>query len=66
MFGRCRACRFLRWFIARPGVHSQYFDPTEAQISALRSIKTGDCPEDCSHCPQNAQYHAGAKEEKVT
>ena len=34
-------------------VHRQNFDPCAVQISALLSIKTGGCPEDCAYCPQS-------------
>ncbi|NOX09928.1 MAG: biotin synthase BioB [Gammaproteobacteria bacterium] len=38
-------------------VHRQNFDVNEIQMSALLSIKTGACPEDCSYCPQSAHHH---------
>ena len=34
-------------------VHRQNFDPCAVQMSALLSIKTGGCPEDCAYCPQS-------------
>lgn len=38
-------------------VHRENFDPNEVQRSALLSIKTGGCPEDCScYCSQSARY----------
>lgn len=40
-------------------VHRQSFRPNEVQISALLSVKTGGCPEDCAYCPQSARYHTG-------
>ena len=46
-------------------VHRQHFDPTEVQISALLSINTGGCPEDCAYCLQSAQHDTGVKAEKV-
>jgi biotin synthase len=36
--------------------HREHFDPNEVQRSALLSIKTGGCPEDCSYCTQSARY----------
>ncbi|GHU05193.1 biotin synthase [Betaproteobacteria bacterium] len=36
--------------------HRENFDPNEVQRSALLSIKTGGCPEDCSYCTQSARY----------
>ena len=38
-----------------PRVHRQHFDPTAVQISALLSIKTGDCP------PQRLRRIANAR-----
>ena len=37
-------------------VHRQHFDPKDLQCSALLSIKTGACPEDCAYCPQSAHH----------
>jgi len=42
-------------------VHRRCFRPNEVQISALLSVKTGGCPEDCAYCPQSARYHAGVE-----
>ena len=36
--------------------HHLHQDPTGVQACALRSIKTGSCPEDCKYCPQSAHY----------
>ena len=38
-------------------VHRRFHSPNKVQISALLSIKTGGCPEDCAYCPQAARYH---------
>lgn len=46
-------------------VHRTHFDPTEVQLSTLLSIKTGGCPEDCSYCPQAAQYDTGVEASKL-
>ena len=46
-------------------VHRQHFNPTEVQLSTLLSIKTGGCPEDCSYCPQAAQYDTGVEASKL-
>jgi biotin synthase len=40
-------------------VHVGHFTQDEIQISALLSIKTGSCPENCSYCPQSAHYATG-------
>ena len=37
-------------------VHRKNFNPNEIQRSALISIKTGGCSEDCSYCSQSARY----------
>lgn len=37
-------------------VHRQHFAPNTIQLSALLSIKTGACPEDCAYCPQSAHH----------
>ncbi|MCO4795519.1 MAG: biotin synthase BioB [Bacteriovoracaceae bacterium] len=33
------------------------FPKNTVQINKLISIKTGQCPEDCSYCPQSARYN---------
>lgn len=38
-------------------VHRLHHNPKEIQVSALISIKTGGCAEDCGYCPQAARYH---------
>lgn len=47
------------------GMHRQYFDPNEIQVSSLLSIKTGACSEDCAYCPQSARYDTGLKREEL-
>ena len=37
--------------------HRRHFAEPAVQLSALCSIKTGMCPEDCAYCPQSAHYH---------
>ncbi len=46
--------------------HRRHFDPLKVQKSALLSIKTGGCPEDCAYCPQAARYHTHVQSEKLT
>lgn len=46
-------------------VHRQHFDPTEVQLSALLSVKTGACSEDCAYCPQSARYDTGIERERL-
>ncbi|WP_291864959.1 biotin synthase BioB [Maribacter sp.] len=38
-------------------IHRVNHDPNEVQVSALLSIKTGGCSEDCGYCPQAARYN---------
>ena len=43
-------------------IHRENFNPNEVQRSALLSIKTGGCPEDCSYCSQSARHKATERE----
>ncbi len=46
-------------------VHREHFDPNEIQRSALISIKTGGCSEDCSYCSQSARYSTETEREAL-
>ena len=46
-------------------VHRDHFDPAEIQVSALLSIKTGACPEDCGYCPQSAHHDTDLERERL-
>lgn len=46
-------------------IHREYFNPNHIQVSALLSIKTGACPEDCSYCAQSAQHNTGLERERL-
>ena len=46
-------------------VHRENFDPNEVQRSALLSINTGGCPEDCSYCSQSARYKTDTEREAL-
>lgn len=46
-------------------VHRRHFSPNEVQISALCSVKTGGCAEDCAYCPQSAQFDTDVKASKI-
>ena len=46
-------------------VHRENFNPNEIQRSALISIKTGGCSEDCSYCSQSARYQTGTEREAL-
>jgi biotin synthase len=46
-------------------VHRQHFDANEVQRSALLSIKTGGCSEDCSYCSQSARRETGIERGKL-
>jgi biotin synthase len=37
-------------------VHRAHHAPNVVQLSALLSIKTGGCPEDCGYCPQAGRH----------
>jgi biotin synthase len=41
------------------GVHRAWHQPNTVQMSALLSIKTGACPEDCAYCPQSVRFDTG-------
>ena len=56
---------FMDMVYQAQGVHRQCFDPNTVQLSALLSIKTGACPEDCAYCPQSARYSTGVEVEKL-
>lgn len=46
-------------------VFRENFNPNQIQISALLSIKTGGCPENCAYCPQSAHYQTNLEREKL-
>jgi biotin synthase len=46
-------------------VHRRNFDANVVQLSALLSIKTGGCPEDCAYCPQSARYSTDVEGEPL-
>ena len=45
--------------------HREHFDANAVQLSALLSIKTGGCPEDCGYCPQAARYETSVKSQEL-
>ena len=46
-------------------IHRRHFDPNIVQLSALLSIKTGGCPEDCAYCPQSVRHDASLDAEPL-
>jgi biotin synthase len=46
-------------------LHAKRFRSNEVQLSALLSIKTGGCPENCSYCPQSAHYDTGLERRRL-
>lgn len=56
---------FIDLMYAAQSIHRQNFDPNQVQASALLSIKTGACPEDCAYCPQSGHYHTDIEKEKL-
>jgi len=47
------------------GVHREHFDANAIQRSALLSVKTGGCSEDCSYCSQSARYDTDTERERL-
>ncbi len=45
-------------------VHREHHPANAIQLASLLSIKTGGCPEDCSYCPQSAQYKVPLQKER--
>jgi biotin synthase len=56
---------FLDLVVMAQETHRRHFDANTVQLSALLSIKTGACPEDCAYCPQSARYSTGVEVEKL-
>ena len=46
-------------------VHRAHFDPNAVQRSALLSIKTGGCSEDCGYCSQAKRFQTGVENEAL-
>jgi biotin synthase len=46
-------------------IHNNNFSGNKIQASALLSIKTGGCPENCSYCSQSAHYKTGVNSSKM-
>ncbi len=46
-------------------VHRSHFDANAVQRSALLSIKTGGCSEDCGYCSQSARHDTGLEREAL-
>ncbi|PTT86610.1 biotin synthase BioB [Pelomonas sp. HMWF004] len=46
-------------------VHRAHHDPRAIQVSALLSVKTGGCPEDCGYCSQSAHHETGQRASKL-
>jgi biotin synthase len=46
-------------------IHRQHFDANAIQRSALLSIKTGGCSEDCGYCSQSARYSTEVDRERL-
>jgi biotin synthase len=47
---------FMELLFQAQQTHRAHFNPQYIQLSALLSIKTGGCPEDCSYCPQSVHH----------
>lgn len=46
-------------------VHAVHWPEGDIQRCTLMSIKTGNCPEDCSYCPQSARYDTGIEKHQL-
>lgn len=46
-------------------VHREHFDPHRIQVCTLLSVKTGQCPENCSYCPQSVHYKTDVRKEPL-
>ena len=56
---------FIDLIYQAQGVHRNFHKNNEIQLSKLKSIKTGLCPEDCKYCSQSAHYKTDIKKEKL-
>ena len=56
---------FLQLIQEAASVHKENWPDADIQSSALLSIKTGHCPEDCSYCPQSARYETDIKKHSL-
>lgn len=56
---------FLQLLHQAQKCHQENFPENEVQLSALLSIKTGACPEDCAYCPQSGLHNTELKKEKL-
>lgn len=62
LLAQLRACYHLPFpeLIFRAQEVQRRFHPgNEVQLCTLANIKSGNCPEDCSYCPQSARYNTG-------
>ncbi|CAN7728020.1 biotin synthase BioB [Variovorax sp. LjRoot84] len=59
------ALPFMDLLFRAQQVHREHFDANEVQLSALLSIKTGGCAEDCGYCPQSAHFDTGVEASKL-
>ena len=53
------ALPFMDLILRAQQVHREHHAANTVQMSALLSIKTGACPEDCAYCPQSVRYDTG-------
>ena len=56
---------FNELLFAAQQLHRAHHDPDAIQVSALLSIKTGACPEDCGYCPQSAHHDTTLERERL-
>ena len=56
---------FMDLLFTAQQVHRRFQAPNTVQISTLRSIKTGACPEDCAYCPQSLRFDTGLETQEL-
>ena len=56
---------FLDLVLRAQLLHREWHAANRVQMSALLSIKTGACPEDCAYCPQSVHYDTGVAAEAL-
>lgn len=50
---------FIDLVFRAQSVHQQFHNNNQIQLCTLANIKSGNCPEDCSYCPQSVRYNTG-------
>jgi biotin synthase len=56
---------FFELMFQAASIHKKHFNPSQIQTSALLSVKTGACPQDCAYCPQSASASTDIEKQKT-